>query len=152
MSYQKNHQQDKWRLIVDLSFSKDRSVNDGVPKSLCSLSYITVDDAIEEICRSGPGCLLAKIDIKNAFHLLPVHPAHRHLLGMEWQDAIYIDNCLPFGLRSAPRLFNILAELLSGIVHSKGVSFSIYYLDDFLTLPHPHVERTWRYSRMFVKN
>lgn len=130
----KNHQQDKWRLIVDLSFPKDQSVNDGVPKSLCSLSYITVDDAIEEICRLGPGCLLAKIDIKNAFRLLPVHPADRHLLGMEWRDAIYIDNCLPFGLRSAPRLFDILAELLSWIVYSRGVSFSIHYLDDFLTV------------------
>ena len=43
----KNHQKNKWRLIVDLSFPKGKSVNDGISKTLCSLSYITVDDAIE---------------------------------------------------------------------------------------------------------
>lgn len=81
-----------------------------------------------------PGTLLAKIDIKNAFQLLPVHPTDRHLLAMEWENAIYLDTCLPFGLRSAPKLFNILAELLTWIAHQNGVTYSIHYLDDFLTL------------------
>ena len=122
---------------MDLSFPKGHSVNDGVSKSLSSLSYITLDDAIDGICRTGPDCLLAKIDIKNTFHLLPVHPADRYLLGMEWQGHVYVDNCLPFGLRSAPRLFNMLAELLTWVVKSNGVSFSIHYLDDFLIMGPP---------------
>ena len=109
----KSHQKDKWRLIVDLSHPKSRSVNDGIPKSLCGLSYITVDDAINKILELGPNTLMAKIDIKSAFRLLPVHPADRHLLAMEWRNKIFIDTCLPFGLRSAPKLFNILADLLS---------------------------------------
>ena len=29
----------KWRLIVDLSHPRGRSVNDGIEKELCSLSY-----------------------------------------------------------------------------------------------------------------
>ena len=94
----KGHQPIKWRLIVDLSFPKGQSVNNGVPKSLCSLSYITIDDAIDGICKFGPGMLLAKLDIKNAFCLLPMHPADRHLLAMLWYDLVYIDTCLPFGL------------------------------------------------------
>jgi len=61
----------------------------------------------------GKGTLLAKIDIKNAFHLLPVHPADRYMLGMQWNGSIYIDTCLLFGLQSAPKLFNILAEFLA---------------------------------------
>ena len=36
----------QWRLIVDLSHPVGFSVNDGIPKDLCSLSYITVDTAI----------------------------------------------------------------------------------------------------------
>ena len=77
---------------------------------------------------------MAKIDIKSAFRLLPVHPADRYLLAMEWQDFIFFDNCLPFGIRSAPKLFNILAELLAWIAEKNGVTFSIHYLDDFLTM------------------
>ena len=82
----------------------------------------------------GPGTLMAKIDIKSAFQLLPVHPADRHLLAMEWKGSIFFDNCLPFGLRSAPKLFNVLAELLEWIAEQNGVTFSIHYLDDFLTM------------------
>ena len=43
----------KWRLIVDLSHPKDHSVNDGISKPLCSLKYVTIDDAIKEIIRLG---------------------------------------------------------------------------------------------------
>ena len=51
----------------------------------------------------GPGTLLAKIDIKSAYHIIPVHPADRHQLGMSWKGGIYVDTTLPFGLRSAPK-------------------------------------------------
>ena len=57
----------KWRLIVDLSHPRGHSINDGISKPLCSLKYVTIDDAIKGITQLGPGTLLAKIDIKNAF-------------------------------------------------------------------------------------
>ena len=133
----KGHQPNKWRLIVDLSHPTELSINDRIPKHLCSLSYITIDTAIQQILSFGPGTLLAKIDIKSAFRLLPVHPADRHLLAMQWNKQIYIDMCLPFGLRSAPKLFNILADLLSWIVEQKGVSPVLHYLDDFLIMTPP---------------
>ena len=133
----KGHQPNKWRLIIDLSHPAGHSVNDGIAKHLCSLSYITVDTAISHIITLGPGTLLAKIDIKHAFRLLPVHPADRHILAMRWNNNIYIDTCLPFGLRSAPKLFNILADLLLWIVEAKGVSPILHYLDDFLILAPP---------------
>lgn len=133
----KHHQPNKWRLIIDLSHPTKQSVNDGIPKSLCSLSYITIDSAISHILNLGQGTLLAKIDIKQAFRLLPVHPADRHLLAMRWKDSIFIDTCLPFGLRSAPKLFNILADLLSWILEQQGVSPLLHYLDDFLLMAPP---------------
>ena len=66
------------------------------------MSYVSVDDAVGKILDSGPGPMLAKIDIKSVFRLIPVHPADKHLLAMSWKGALYIDTCLPFGLRSAP--------------------------------------------------
>ena len=133
----KNHQPSKWRLIVDLSHPIGRSINEGIPKVLCSLKYITVDSAIEHIKQIGHGTLLAKIDIKSAFRLLPVHPADRHLLAMRWDQHIFIDTCLPFGLRSAPKLFNVLADLLSWILEQQQVTPVLHYLDDFLTMGPP---------------
>ena len=133
----KNHQPNKWRLIVDLSHPVDGSVNGGIPKGLCSLKYITIDSAIDQIKQIGYGTLMAKIDVKSAFRLLPVHPADRHLLSTKWNNQIFIDTCLPFGLRSSPKLFNVLADLLSWILKQMQVTPVMHYLDDFLTLGPP---------------
>ena len=124
-------------MIIDLSYPKLHSVNDGIPKHLCSLTYVTVDDTITTNLESGLNILLAKADIKHAFCLLPVHPVDRHLLAMEWNQSIYIDTCLPFGLRSAPKLFNILVNLLSWVTTQQGMTFSIHCLDDFLMFGPP---------------
>jgi len=53
---------------------------------------------------------------------------------MRWDRKIYIDTCLPFGLRSAPKLFNVLADLLLWILEHHNVSPVMHYLDDFLTM------------------
>jgi len=63
-------QTDKWRFIVDLSHPKGHSVNNGKSKPLCSLKYITIDEAIKGIIHYGWEALLTKIDIKSAFHFL----------------------------------------------------------------------------------
>ena len=123
-------------MIVDLSHPSGYSINDRIPKELCSLMYITIDTAIEQIQKLGRGTSLAKINIKCAFRLLPVHLADCHLLAMKWKQQLHVDTCLPFRLHSAPKL-NILADLLTWILEHMGVSSIMHYLDDFLTLGPP---------------
>ena len=49
-----------------------------------------------------------------------------------------MDTCLPFGLRSAPYLFNCLSEAIHWIlVNWYGVRHLLHYLDDFLTTGPP---------------
>ena len=50
---------------------------------------------------------------------------------------IYIDTYLPFGLWSAPKLFNILSEFLAWIAKESNASFLIHYLDNYLTMGPP---------------
>ena len=57
---------------------------------------------------------------------------------MQWDNYIFIDTCLPLSLRSAPKLFNIMADLLAWILQEQGVSFIMHYLDDFLTIDPPN--------------
>ena len=128
----KKYQEGKWRLIVDLSAPRGKSVNDGIKRELCSLHYVKVDDIVNQVLQMGRGTLLAKLDVKSAFRIVPVHPADRHLLGMEWEGQLYIDNSLPFGLRSAPKIFNAIADALEWILRQHGVSNIWHYLDDFL--------------------
>jgi len=63
-----------------------------------SLSYCSVDDVYAIINKLGLGTLLSKIDLKDAFWLIPVCPADWNLLGIQWKQQYYIDTCLPFGL------------------------------------------------------
>ena len=57
-----------------------------------------------------------------------------NLLGIYWKSHYYIDTCLPFGLRSAPFLFNQLADAIHWILQNNyEVYYLLHYLDDFLT-------------------
>ena len=89
-----------------LSAPPGLSNNDFIDSDSYSLSYCSVDDAYTIINELGTGALLSKIDLKNAFRLIPVQQSDWNLLGIHWRDRYYIDTCLPFELRSAPFLFN----------------------------------------------
>ena len=127
----------KYRLIVDLSYPEGQSVNSRISEALCSLSYVSVEGAAQTVLRLGRGALLAKVDIRNAYRNIPVHPDDRWLLGLSWKGDIFIDTVLPFGLRSAPKIFNSVADALEWIVRSNGVEEICHYLYDFLVVGAP---------------
>ena len=133
----KGHTPGRWRLITDLSYPEGASVNDGIQPELCSLKYITVESVAVKAQRLGKGTLLAKLDVKSAYRLVPVDPRDRHLLGIEWGGAQYVDGCLPFGLRSAPKIFTAVADALQWVMRNSGVSMVDHYLDDFVTMGPP---------------
>ncbi len=128
----KGHQRDKWRVITDLSFPPQTSVNDGVDPAWCSMEYTA-----RAAQRIGRGALLAKLDVASAYRLVLVHPQDRLLLGIQWHDSVYIDCSLPFGLRSAPKMFTALADALEWCFRQHGVSEVDHYLDDFITIDPP---------------
>ena len=101
------------------------------------LSYLPFSEGrLAEIARLGKGALLAKVDRKSAFRIVP---EDRLLLGMKWREQLFIDITLPFGLRSAPKIFNCacLADSIEWMLTKRGVPFIIHYLDDFLIIGPP---------------
>ena len=117
----KKNKPDKWRLIVDLSSPEGHSVNDAIRRDLCSVLYTK-------------GCLLAKLDLKEAYRAVPVHPSDQGLLAVAWNGTTYLDRALPFGLRSAPKLFSALTDAMMWFLHDRGVHTALHYLDDFLVM------------------
>ena len=127
-----------WRVIYHLSTPIGLSINDFIDPSTYSLSYCSVDDAYAFVNQLGAGTLLSKIDLKDTFRLIPVHPADWNLLGIHWKQQFFIDTCLPFGLRSAPFLFNQLANAIHWTLRNNyNISHILHYLDDFLTAGPP---------------
>ena len=133
----KKYQTNKWRVITDLSYPEGQSVNDTIDPQYCSLAYITVDQVANTALSLGRGALIAKTDIKAAYRLIPVHPIDRKWLGMKWEGKIYIDRMLPFGLRSAPKVFNSVADAVEWCVAREGVDYVFHYLDDFAVVGPP---------------
>ena len=133
----KPHQPGKWRLILNLSSPRGASVNDGIDPDLCSISYVRIDQAAKRALDMGHGALMAKLDLRNAYRIVPVHEDDRHLLGMKWKGAVCLDAALPFGLRSAPKIFSAVADALLWIMYDRGLTSGIHYLDDFLVLGPP---------------
>ena len=73
--------------------------------------------------------------------IIPVHPADYHLLGIEWRGFTYIDRALPFGLRSAPKIFNAVADFIAWVLACQGVNCQLHYLDEFLLIAAPYSQQ-----------
>jgi len=77
-----------------------------------------------------PGDWLAKLDLKDAYFLVPIHPSHQKYLQFYWQKTLYQFHCLPFGLSCAPRTFTKLMKPVVAVLRERGIR----YLDDLLVL------------------
>ena len=133
----KKHKPGSWRLILDLSHPEGFSVNDGIRREECSLTYLKLDEVALTILQLGRGALMAKRDIANAYRVVPVHPDDRYLLGMRWGEEVYFDAALSFGLRSAPKIFTAIADGVCWGLKAQGVRYVEHYLDDFITVGSP---------------
>lgn len=139
----------KKRLIVDLSAPHDNmehaSINDTIDKELCSLSYVKVDDAIKIIRQKGKGARLCKVDIRDAFKLIPIRKDQWAWFGIKWRTNYYFYHRLAFGCRSSPAIFDNLSRALCWIAENNyGITDILHLLDDFLTVDDPDsiAERT----------
>ena len=64
----------EYRLINNLSAPLGNSVNSFIPPELTSVKYQKLEDAINIIKQLGRGTLMSKLDIKDAFRLIPINP------------------------------------------------------------------------------
>src|SRR5277367_1383974 len=137
-----NGVQTGWRVIFDLSCPTGLSVNDGIPKEYGSLVYETLNDAVQMVAMAGKGAVMMKRDLKAAFRHVPINPCDYWLLVFEWNGQFYVDMFLPFGLRTAPRIFNLFAEALHWVLDTLFEWNVTHYLDDFLFVFPPGTDIT----------
>lgn len=151
----------KVRTIHDLSFPPRESVNDHIDPEKCSLKYTTVENVVEkcmELKKQSGGQMIycAKLDLSEAFKHIIVNPHEWHLLGCTWKDTppdnprakpnemrwsgvtdpqmdYYCGTVLQFGMRSAPRVFDMFGAGLQYLMVKNGASNLDRYMDDYIT-------------------
>ena len=130
-----------WRRIHDLSFPNGQSVNDGIPHEWGALGYATFDDAVDALLLQGPGAQFVKRDLKDAFRHIPVATSDQWLLGFHCDGRYWMERYLPFGLRTAPFLFDLFARALNWILIAVlGWVCILHYLDDFFAVLSPDAD------------
>ena len=67
----------KFHIIVDMSSSRNASVNDNVRRQFTHVAHSSMEDAVHLTQHCGTNALLAKIDIQEAYRIVPVHPEDR---------------------------------------------------------------------------
>ena len=129
----------KFRLVVD---GTKAGINDRL-----SATYTKLDSLEDLLCRLKPDDRLSKFDLADAFFHLPIHSDHADVLGIcdPETGAFYRYRYLPFGIASAPRSMQRLAQEIKRILNAHGLqhvrsaaasdysSFEVVaaYLDDF---------------------
>ena len=95
----------------------------------------SVRDALKE------GDWLGKIDLRDAYLTVPIHPDHWKYLRFLWKGQAYQCTALPFGLATAPRVFTKIMHSVMTKLREQGIRI-IQYLDDILIMAdQPHILR-----------
>ena len=138
-----------FRRIHDLSYPKKKSVNDHIPGVYGALEYTSFDEAIAAVLLIGPGAMLVKKDLSDAFRHIPVAIIDQWLLGFTWDGLFYEERFLLFGLRTALFIFDLFVKALNWILIAVlGWSIILHYLDDFFGIFRPDADYGL-YNRQF---
>ena len=96
---------DNRRVIMDLSWPKDHSVNAGIDNNSYlntefALTFPTVNHVAQEFKKLGRGAHLFKIDISRAFMHIKVDPVDYDLLGFNASATLSDMSSTPMGIKS----------------------------------------------------
>ena len=127
-----------------MSSPKNVSINDNICRQHTHVAYSSMEDAAHLMQHLGINALLAKIDVKEAYRIISIHPDDCPFLGLNWNGQMYIDCQLPFSLASAPAIFSAVGEALEWVLHQRKARAVVHYLDDFLFVESPGTEEYQR--------
>ncbi len=80
-----------------------------------------------------PGDFLTSIDLKDAYFNVPIRTSDRKYLRFIWENQRFQFTCLPFGLRSAPRVFTKVTKPVISEARARGIR-TIIYIDDTIIM------------------
>ena len=133
MTTPKKHSE-KRRVILDLSFPPDASVNYGIPRDMYlnepfKLHLPGAQDLCRLIIQQGPGCLMWSVDLHRGYRQLHVCHLDCRLLGIHWAGHYYFDTAVPFGVRWGAMCMQRTSVADSAIARTEHIP-TVPYIDD----------------------
>jgi hypothetical protein len=110
----------KVRPVVNLSSPKGASFNDNIePLSVMKVTMSSAAQFGQSVLAAGHGARMSKLDMKDAYKLVPAKVEDFRLQGMEWQGRYFVDTQQIFGAATAAANFDVLASTMLRIVLSE---------------------------------
>ena len=127
------------RIIIDMSFPKGNSINNGIKKDkyldkIINLTYPTVDSLVSIVRKKGCGCLLFKRDLRRFYRQIPVCPKDYSKLGCCFNGKMYFDKVLVMGGRSSCFIAQSITNAFKFILQKRKVDCE-NYLDGDAEIP-----------------
>ena len=125
------------RSIMDLSWPKGASVNNGVAKDIYlgthyNLKFPSVDFITNSLRNLGPSAQMFKIDISRAFRHIKVDPGDIDLLGIRFENKHFLDRSLAFGFHRGSLIFQRCTDAIHYIMAEHGHPLLFNYIDDLI--------------------
>ena len=123
----------KIRIIHNLSYPLNDSVNSHIPREYCAVEYELIDTCCEIVYELGYSCLMAKADLCQAFRILRVCLEDLKFLGFTWNGLFYFDKMMAMGAAISCSNFEKFSCAIQWILKNIfGVEKMSHILDDFL--------------------
>ena len=123
------------RVIIDLSWPRGLSVNDGISRTdyidgPLTISLPVPEDMERAVVRAGRGSFMYKTDLSRGYRQLRVDPLDWPFLSFRNASAHFMDICPPFGLRSSAIAMQRVSQAIIHLHARRGYA-SMAYIDDF---------------------
>ena len=137
----------KYRIIHDLSWPPQDSINDHIDPDCLRCFYGSFDEAGALVVKHMVCTLSVKLDLANAFKYILVRSQDWPLLDSSWDlqhpgsstcHLYYVGPFLSFGLHSSLALFNRYVDALQYAMKTNDMQDLLHYLDDYFTVGPPH--------------
>ncbi len=126
-------QTEKIRIIHNLSYPIQDSVNSNIPREYCTVEYELIEVCVDNVAQLGPFSLISKSDISNAFRQIRCHKDSFQYLGFSWNGLYYFDKSLPMGAAISCSRFELMSTAIQWILTTKlSVKHMSHILDDFM--------------------
>ena len=105
-------------------------------------NHFKMDHLASALSLVSPNCVMASIDLADAYYSVNVHVHHRKYLQFAFQGHWYRFTCLANGISSAPRIFTKLMKVPLSFLREKHGLLITAYLDDLLLIANSAKELT----------
>ena len=130
----------KWRLVYDARWLNER---------ILAPTSVQYEDLRGLHALLLPGDMMWKVDLKSAFHHLKLADSLSKELGISYRGTTYRWTVLPFGLSTAPAVWQAIMQHATRDLSLHGIRSRVY-LDDVLFLAQPGPD-LWSKIRLSVE-